>query len=631
MRPLADTAPDRPTVRATRATRAPRTPHAPRAILVRLTPALVLFAGILATFPIGLAAAAALSPEWIRRELKTGALSMELPSSWTLEVTSDDRIVMREYPAEEVIAALTVETFPVTASLDFWKDFHKDTQILGTYPGATIRREERRKLGAFTAWTFEVTDLGSDRREYALMQTIISTGRHFVLFNLYADRSRPEHYRKLLDRVVESVERTGGGVSVHEPARQLGPPPADRIDWQRSFSAAFAEAEKRQVPVMIAFNMDGEWANDMQAEEFYRHPRIVGLSRKMVCLVASVYDHGGRDVPGGRREPCPRFGRVTCSEHRDVDIAAREKYIRSKKVIAPQHVFCAPDGRMLIRREWHVEMRELEDLMRRSLSALERSKGPEEDGATVDEIVDRFRKAPDSGARYWIVSDTLFSGRPQHAQEILERLIEKSDEERLVDLMAGLGFAGHPDGIPFAVRGLSHGSTDVRDHAAVALEQIALPEASDAILKRLDRERESRVRKNLLRALGACAGEEERLATILVRRSKSGSELERANALIALRHFPDSERVEKALLATLGDERAPARVRAAAAWTLGDLECQAARDALDAAAPALGGTWGRVLEQARQRLDGTFDWRESYEEILENLAGDTIFRREPEE
>jgi len=577
---------------------------------------------------LALAANALAADLYTRRLLETGDLSIELPSTWTVTTPDKDRILVREHPAEDLIAALSVEIFPATASLRWWKDFHREDQIENVYPSCRILVDEERQAGEFKAHVFRVTGLGGARADYDLLQAIIAPGKYFIIVTLYYQKGRSAHYDPIFDHMISSVRRNSEGISVKRLAVKLGPPARDQIDWARGFDEAFAEAERRGVPVMIAFNMDNEWANDLIAGDYYRDPRVIELSREMVCLISSVFDHGGIEEPDGTRRPCPRFGRVVCVEHRDTDVAAREKYIKSRIVIAPQHLFCAPDGRMLLRREWHLPKRDLVNMMERAVSAVQRI-SKDEGGASLEELLARYEKAPDAAARHWILSDVLYSGRQDLVQRFLDQVSDTSSPEAIVELMDGIGYAGHPLGVPLALRGLDHREEEVRTHAAVALEQIASQEAAGALKRRLGKETVEAVRKNVLRALGACAGEDERIAKILIARAGRGGELERANAIIALKHFPDDERVKETLV-RLVEKDASARVRAAAAWTLGFLHHEPARDLLAAyVASEADGLVRSACAQAVGRIDGTLDPKVAYEEILERIAGDEIFRKVP--
>ena len=86
---------------------------------------------------------------------------------------------------------------------------------------------------------------------------------------------------------------------------------AERIVWRGDLESALAKAKAEKLPILIAFNMDGEGANDTMVSEVYRDAKVVGRSRKFLCLVASKFDHD--PVKEGDRSVCSRFGSVTCA------------------------------------------------------------------------------------------------------------------------------------------------------------------------------------------------------------------------------------------------------------------------------------------------------------------------------
>src|SRR5262245_22450181 len=95
-------------------------------------------------------------------------------------------------------------------------------------------------------------------------------------------------------------------------ARESSTPDARQIHWQRSVDDALALAKATGRPLLLALNMDGESASDRIVYERYRDPAFVALTRRCVCLGASVFRHNARDHDDqGRRIPCPRFGCIT--------------------------------------------------------------------------------------------------------------------------------------------------------------------------------------------------------------------------------------------------------------------------------------------------------------------------------
>ena len=133
------------------------------------------------------------------------------------------------------------------------------------------------------------------------------------------------------------------------------PPPANRVDdqvdarqilWQRSLDDALALAKATGMPLFIAVNMDGESASDRIVHENYRDPAFVALTRRCVCLGASVFRHNARDHDDqGRRIICPRFGEITCGEHVALEPLVFDKWLADGERVAPRHALIQPDGK----------------------------------------------------------------------------------------------------------------------------------------------------------------------------------------------------------------------------------------------------------------------------------------------
>lgn len=117
------------------------------------------------------------------------------------------------------------------------------------------------------------------------------------------------------------------------------------VPWQRSFDDALRAAKARNVPILVAVNMDGEIASEHFAGVRYRQPETAAMMARYVCIVASVYRHTPRDYDeAGQRIPCPRLGTVTCGEHIQAERDLYEKYFDGKRV-SPRHIVLELDGK----------------------------------------------------------------------------------------------------------------------------------------------------------------------------------------------------------------------------------------------------------------------------------------------
>ncbi|MBK7642242.1 MAG: HEAT repeat domain-containing protein [Planctomycetes bacterium] len=133
-------------------------------------------------------------------------------------------------------------------------------------------------------------------------------------------------------------------------------PTAD-ITWLPSLEKAQERALAEKKVVFLAVNMDGERANDRMAEKVYTDKTVVELSTHTLNVVASAAEHAGAE------KPCPRFPGITCMDHRRTDSAARKELLKADaegSVVAPQHVFLGPDGKVILSVPYEVSAEELE-------------------------------------------------------------------------------------------------------------------------------------------------------------------------------------------------------------------------------------------------------------------------------
>ena len=116
------------------------------------------------------------------------------------------------------------------------------------------------------------------------------------------------------------------------------------VKWQRTFEDAMRVAREENRPLLVAVNMDGEIASEHFAGVRYREPATAELMSSYACVIGSVYRHTERDYDeNGRRIECPRFGRVTCSEHIQVERELYDKYFDGRR-ISPRHLVLDLEG-----------------------------------------------------------------------------------------------------------------------------------------------------------------------------------------------------------------------------------------------------------------------------------------------
>jgi hypothetical protein len=117
------------------------------------------------------------------------------------------------------------------------------------------------------------------------------------------------------------------------------------VHWQRSFDDARRVARARNMPILVAVNMDGEIASEHFAGVRYRTPETAAQLAKYACVIASVYRHTPRDYdPEGKRVECPRFGTVTCGEHIEAERELYDTYFDGVRV-SPRHLVLDLEGK----------------------------------------------------------------------------------------------------------------------------------------------------------------------------------------------------------------------------------------------------------------------------------------------
>lgn len=355
-----------------------------------------------------------------------------------------------------------------------------------------------------------------------------------------------------------------------------------QIAWQADYARAFQAAAADGKVVFLAMNMDRERANDRAAEDLYPSKEVVALSSSTLNLIGSKFEHS-------KSGPCPRFGVVSCAEHRQVDLEARTSIFGGVEasVIAPHHVFLDGQGKVLLSVAYEVREEELAWCF----TMAQRLADPDGD----------FPMPPGARAPKRAVMGDVARGadgevtRPLTEEELEETIKELNGSRRLEDrvrLVHRMIATDHPDAIEAVGRQLKNaaglrgggrgaervtetqrdlirrigkdspvsywealedsltaGDEGVRLEAAVALEQMAAPDACKMLKKAWKKEKAERVRCGLLRALGTCGARDSASRKVLLSAAKSSKESMRVrcNAYFALGSHPEDKNLRKLL------------------------------------------------------------------------------------
>jgi len=390
----------------------------------------------------------------------------------------------------------------------------------------------------------------------------------------------------------------------------VAPPQKAGVAWAPRWDDAFAQALSEKKVVFLAINMDGEAANDRMASKVYSDPRVIAASKLTLNLVASRFDHS----PEGK--PCSRFAGVECIDHKRIEGSARAGVLKTDKngyTVAPQHVFLAADGKVLLSVPYEVDAAELEWCFHAALEAADPDaakkvaasgrpprrliQGGVFDPSTIPganltpptreqvlEIVKEMRSSFFSANRFQNIQRLLLSSEPEAIEQIGMEL--KNDvfgrrgwvqgdptnpnmpgdyKDRL---MHGIGVLSPPAYWKLVSEFLDHDDEKLRNEAIVALEQLAAPESVGALTKAIGKEKSVRMRKDLYRALGSAGAADEKARKALLKALGSEKDpLARRNALFALGWFAPNAESDKALTDALAN--GVAEDRSAAALAIG--------------------------------------------------------------
>ncbi len=423
------------------------------------------------------------------------------------------------------------------------------------------------------------------------------------------------------------------------------------IAWEADYDAALARAAAEQRVVLVAVNMDGEKANDHLAAEVYTDKEVAALAADAVCLIASRDEHS----PAGK--PCKRFGTVTCAEHLAVEAKVRPAHLKpgpDGSVVSPQHLVLGPDGAVLLSVAYQIDERELLWMLTEGMNRVHpdaprkmpadarpprrlvvdgvagtsgadfsRPLSEEELEETIAAIRGGLKGAEMIDAYFRVLSTDHEDAVDFVATEMKGRIFGRRVDAR-VRLIHAIGVYSPPSFWEALELYIKDPDDSVRNEIAVALEQLAAPDSVKAIKSALSKEKDSQVRKNLMRALGAAGAEDKSARKTLLKAAADDDEpFYQVNALLALSAHHGDAAVGKALRAALTDG-AP-KVAQAAALALALARAEGFDEELAVARERLTGEEERArLDRVRAVLDGGD--LAALREDFTVLAGDRLVR-----
>jgi HEAT repeat protein len=145
--------------------------------------------------------------------------------------------------------------------------------------------------------------------------------------------------------------------------------------------------------------------------------------------------------------------------------------------------------------------------------------------------VKRSLATTDRNQAFWRI---LHSDMPE-AMAFIRSELRDGQAQKHAEILHAMGAVSPPAWWDLAAEHLGGGDDSVSLEAAVALEQMAAPQAVKALEKALSREKDPLIVKELVRALAACGAADARVRAATVKRARTErDELVRLNAIVAL-------------------------------------------------------------------------------------------------
>jgi uncharacterized membrane protein YgcG len=380
----------------------------------------------------------------------------------------------------------------------------------------------------------------------------------------------------------------------------IAPLTAGDIKWEAAYEETLASAAAEARVVFIAVNMTGERANERMIADVYPEKKIEELAALTLNMVAT-------NCWQGKASACKAFKPLTPEELRELDVQIREKVLQPDDqgyVVAPQHVFLAPDGSVILSVPYEVTVHELEWCFVTAIQTVDpeaevamssKARAPKRlilggvydvsggiAGKTLTreevlELIDQMRRGALKGEeRASAFRSVITADEPEARDFVLDELRGSAsgsakgggrggrggrgggggggggnNKDRRPQILHQIGVNSPPSYWEVVAEFLGDSKDEVRNEAVVALEQLAAPKSFRVISGALRKEKVVEIEKNLLRALGATGVEEKSARSTLLKVAQKDREaLLRANAIVSLGYLLRDEDVVEFLTET---------------------------------------------------------------------------------
>ncbi|MCP5021402.1 MAG: hypothetical protein GY930_06460 [bacterium] len=366
---------------------------------------------------------------------------------------------------------------------------------------------------------------------------------------------------------------------------------AGKLVWEAEYEAALVKAKTESKIIFLAVNMDDEKGNDRMVKNVYTDRTVQRLAQGTVNLVASI----GRHKKSG---PCSHLGTITCAEHRAIEGRVNGPILKPDSqghVIAPQHVWLDSEGKVLISVPYEISAGEMEWCFHEAARKVDpnyagkesgKSKRPRRwiPGGVFDGESDSGEQPPTRAETLELIQEVrkgiLKGGDLVKAYKRIAEADEPEARDQIQQYLKSSGGGGRRGGGKGQAGSAKHiamvrviglgspqsywevldslvgnGEDALRNEVAVAMEQLAAPEALKSLTKAYKKEKDEIGRKNLLRAIAACGGQDSAARSLLLKAAKQTRDgVLRRNALIGLGWQVDQNSVRSTIEKVLGEE-----------------------------------------------------------------------------
>lgn len=365
--------------------------------------------------------------------------------------------------------------------------------------------------------------------------------------------------------------------------------PAGDIDWTETYGGAVARSEAEGKVLFVAVHMPGERANERMAKSVYPDKTIKKLAEQTVNVVAmsmdAYEDRGTRlDLDG-----------LTVDQLRKLDIDIRREVLKPDAlgfVVAPQHVFLAPDGTVLLSVPYEVTVHELEWCFVHALAKVDPEHAPKASSAarppkrliqagviegsdeqigaapaTLEEVRELIKEINKSREGRFEKMMRMLTADEEEAREFITKHLRgggKRGDENKAGMILNIQRRSPASWWEVVTEFAEHQSEDVREEVAACLEVLASPDAARDLKKIVSKEQDPRLLGMWLRAQASSAGDESSVQKAIVKQALKGREtITRANAALALGYLAPVDASYETLVELLSGEH-PESVKLAA-------------------------------------------------------------------